>query len=89
MAIHRILPRATPSPDPEAALDAAVAAAMAEHDAAPGRMLSDIVRAQTPTDAAVAAIGDQLCAIIKETYDFTITVEVGTDNIHIQKLSHL
>ena len=89
MAVHRIVPRNAPPTDPEVALDAAVAAAMAEDGNAPGRMLSDIVRPQTPTDAMVAAIGDQLCAIIKETYDFTITIDADTDNIHIQKLTLL
>lgn len=89
MAVHRILPLNAPQADPEIALDAAVAAAMAEADSAAGRRLSDIVRPQTETDAMVAAIGDQLCAIIKETYDFTITIDADTDNIHIQKLTLL
>jgi PAS domain S-box-containing protein len=89
MAVHRIAPRKPGAPDAEAALDAEVAAAMAAADDAPARRLSDITRPQTPTDAAVAAIGDQLCAIIKETYDFTITVDAGSENIHIQKLTLL
>lgn len=89
LAVHRILPRKAAQADPEGALDAAFAAAMAEADSAAGRRLSDIVRPQTETDAMVAAIGDQLCAIVKDNYDFTITVDADTDNIHIQKLTLL
>lgn len=99
MAVHRILPRplAAATAD-EARLDAEVAAVMADADRQaprhnpvpdPSRLLDDIVRPLSPTDAMVAAIGDQLCAIVKDNYDFTITVASDTDNIHIQKLTLL
>jgi PAS domain S-box-containing protein len=99
MAIHRIVPRATAGPAAdETRLDADVAAVMAAAERAaphaspspdPARLLDEIVRPLSPTDAMVAAIGDQLCAIVKDNYDFTITVDTDTDNIHIQKLTLL
>lgn len=48
--------------------------------------LRDLVRPLTPTDAMVASIGDQLCAIVKDNYDITVTIPAETDNIHVQKL---
>ncbi len=52
----------------------------------PARRLGEIVRLMTPTDAMVASIGDQLCAIVQDNYDITVTIQTETDNIHVQKL---
>lgn len=52
----------------------------------PSRRLKDLMEPMTATDAMVASIGDQLCAIVKDNYDITVSLETETENIHIQKL---
>ncbi len=98
MPVYRVQPRQAPATRSEAAMDAEVAAAMAAadpqvHGTAPvpsaSRRLADLVRPLTGTDAMVASIGDQLCAIVKDNYDITIAVDADSDNIHIQKLTLL
>lgn len=87
MAVRRARPAPAQETADESRLDAEVAAAMDE--AAPARRMSELLRPMSPTDAMVAAIGDQLCAIVMDDYDITVSVETDADNIHIQKLTLL
>lgn len=69
----------------------AMAAAEPEAPVAPpvpmaSRRLKDQLVPMTPTDAMVASIGDQLCAIVKDNYDITVSMDTDTENIHVQKL---
>jgi PAS domain S-box-containing protein len=50
------------------------------------RRLDDLARPRSATDAMVAAIGDQLCAIVRDDYDITVSIPDDTDNLHVQKL---
>lgn len=45
-----------------------------------------IAATQRVTDAMVASIGDQFCAIVKDSYDIPVSMETDHDNIPIQKL---
>ena len=55
----------------------------------PARRLDDLLVPVTPTDQMVATIADQLCAIVGDNYDITVSVPTEIDNIHIQKLTLL
>lgn len=69
--------------------DAEAASETSVRFADPARRLADLVTPSTPTDRMVAAIADQLCGIVKDNYNITVTVPADHDNIHIQKLTLL
>ncbi|WP_415919090.1 putative bifunctional diguanylate cyclase/phosphodiesterase [Tateyamaria sp. SN6-1] len=59
--------------------------------AAPGARIRDLAQPQSATDAMVASIADQLCAIVDDNYDFRVKVDApdGGETLQVQKLTVL
>ncbi|MEO0371482.1 MAG: EAL domain-containing protein [Pseudomonadota bacterium] len=80
--------------DTSAEIDGADAAPNPVSPPGPARKvlrIHDLAKPQSPTDAMVASIADQLCAIVDDNYDIRVQLSDanGTESLQVQKLTVL
>ncbi|MEM9577085.1 MAG: EAL domain-containing protein [Pseudomonadota bacterium] len=63
----------------------------AQDETGPALRIKALAQPQSATDAMVASIADQLCAIVDDNYDFRVKVDpvCGTESLQVQKLTVL